>query len=74
MHKKNRWPLNRSHRGRYADTDQRFNTGIPAHRACLQAFVKPQGEPAKLHTEIGNSAVNEYNDYVTEMSKAAAEK
>ena len=72
MHKKNRWRLNRSHRGRNADIDQHFNTDISAHRACLQAFVKARGELVKMHTEFGNSAVNEYNDYVTEMSKAAA--
>ena len=28
-----------------------------------------QGELVKMHTEIGNSAVNEYNAFVTEMSK-----
>ena len=74
MQQKNRRQVNRSHRGRYADTDQRFNTDLPSHRDCLQAFVKAQDEPVKMHTEIGNSAVNEYNDYVTEMSKVAAAK
>ena len=31
----------------------------------MQAFVKMQAELVKLHSEIGNNAVKEYNDYVT---------
>lgn len=46
-----------------------YNKDVLAYRDCLQAFVKAQGELVKMHTEIGNSAVNEYNAFVTEMSK-----
>ena len=40
---------------------------MKAYQDCLQTFVKVQSELVKLHSEVGNAAVNEYNDFVTEM-------
>jgi hypothetical protein len=51
-----------------------FNRDAKAYRECLQAFVKAQGALVKHHEEIGNNAVKEYNDYVTEMNKKKADE
>ncbi len=57
--------------GRLASNNQlkSFNNDAKLYRECLQAFVNAQAELVKFHTEIGNSAVKEYNDYVTEHTK-----
>ena len=73
MYPISRWRLNRPHPGHNADIDKLFKTDIPAHRDCLQAFVMAQDELVKMHTEIGNTAVNEYNEFVTEMNKKNAD-
>ncbi len=59
------------HPGRLATNNQlkTFNNDAKLYRECLQAFVNAQAELVKFHSEIGNSAVKEYNDYVTEVSK-----
>jgi hypothetical protein len=46
-----------------------FNRDVKSYRECLQAFVKAQAALVKHHEELGNNAVKEYNDYVTEMNK-----
>ena len=51
-----------------------FNAESKKYRECLQDFVKAQGELVKLHTEQGNAAVKEFNDYVTAMNKLKAEE
>ena len=40
---------------------------MKAYQDCLQIFVKAQADLVKLHSEVGNAAVNEFNDFVTEM-------
>ena len=64
------------HPGRLASNNQikSFNNDAKLYRECLQAFVKAQAELVKFHSEIGNSAVNEYNDYVTEFAKKKEEE
>lgn len=61
--------------GRLASANQvkTYNKDVLVYRDCLQVFVKAQGELVKMHTEIGNSAVNEYNEFVTEMNKKNAD-
>ena len=51
-----------------------FNSESKKYRECLRDFVKVQGELVKLHTEQGNAAVKEFNDYVTAMNKLKAEE
>ena len=55
--------------GRLASTSQikNYNAEVKAYQDCLQIFVKAQADLVKLHSEVGNAAVNEYNDFVTEM-------
>ena len=55
--------------GRLASANQikNYNAEVKAYQDCLQTFVKVQSELVKLHSEVGNAAVNEYNDFVTEM-------
>ena len=55
--------------GRHASTSQikNYNAEVKAYQDCLQIFVKAQADLVKLHSEVGNAAVNEYNDFVTEM-------
>ncbi len=62
--------------GRLATKNQlkTFDRDAKLFRECLQAFVKAQTELVKLHSDIGNSAVKEYNDYVTELSKKPDEE
>ena len=57
--------------GRLATSNQvkTYDKSVVTYRDCMQAFVKMQGELVKLHSEIGNNAVKEYNDYVTAGSK-----
>ena len=57
--------------GRLATSNQvkTYDKSVITYRDCMQAFVKMQGELVKLHSEIGNNAVKEYNDYVTAGSK-----
>ena len=57
--------------GRLATSNQvkTYDKSVLTYRDCMQAFVKMQGELVKLHSEIGNNAVKEYNDYVTAGSK-----
>ncbi len=57
--------------GRLATNHQlkTFGNEVNAYRDCMQAFAKAQGELAKQHTEIGNSAIREYNDYILELNK-----
>ena len=64
------------HPGRLATNNQlkTFNNDAKLYRECLQAFVNAQAELVKLHSEIGNSAVKEYNDYVTEYAKKKEEE
>ena len=64
------------HPGRLATNNQlkTFNNDAKLYRECLQAFVNTQAELVKFHTEIGNSAVKEYNDYVTEFAKKKEEE
>ena len=64
------------HPGRLATNNQlkTFNNDAKLYRECLQAFVNAQAELVKFHTEIGNSAVMEYNDYVTEFSRKKDEE
>ena len=64
------------HPGRLATNNQlkTFNNDAKLYRECLQAFVNAQAELVKFHTEIGNSAVKEYNDYVTEFAKKKEEE
>ena len=51
-----------------------FNSDVKTYRECLQAFVKAQAALVKRHEEIGNDAVKEYNDFVTEMNKKSADQ
>jgi hypothetical protein len=62
--------------GRLATNNQFkvFDKDEKAYRECLQTFVKAQAELVKLHAELGNSAVKEYNDYVTELKKKREEE
>ena len=62
--------------GRLATNNQlkTFNNDAKLYRECLQAFVNTQAELVKFHTEIGNSAVKEYNDYVTEFARKKEEE
>ena len=55
--------------GRLASANQikNYNAEVKAYQDCLQTFVKVQSELVKLHSEVGNAAVNEFNDFVTEM-------
>ena len=55
--------------GRLASANQikSYNAELKTYQDCLQTFVKAQSELVKLHSEVGNAAVNEYNDFVTEM-------
>ena len=46
-----------------------FNNDVKAYPDCLQTFVKARGALVKLHSEIGNSAVKEVDDYVFESNK-----
>ena len=64
------------HPGRLATNNQlkTFNNDAKLYRECLQAFVNAQAELVKFHSEIGNSAVKEYNDYVTEYAKKKEEE
>lgn len=64
------------HPGRLATNNQFkvFDKDEKAYRECLQAFVKAQAELVKLHSELGNSAVKEYNDYVTEVKRKRDEE
>ena len=57
--------------GRLATSNQvkTYDKSVVTYRDCMQAFVKMQAELVKLHSEIGNNAVKEYNDYVTAGSK-----
>ena len=57
--------------GRLATNNQlkTFGTEVNAYRDCMQAFAKAQGDLAKLHAEIGNNAIKEYNDYILELNK-----
>ena len=50
-----------------------FDGQSKKYRECLQDFVKAQAELVKLHSDDGNSAVKEFNDYVTEMNKQKAD-
>lgn len=50
-----------------------FDGQSKKYRECLQDFVKAQGELVKLHSDAGNSAVKEFNDYVTEINKLKAD-
>ena len=61
--------------GRLASTNQikNYNAEVKAYQDCLQTFVKAQSELVKLHSEVGNAAVNEYNDFVTEMKRKKEE-
>ena len=61
--------------GRLASTSQikNYNAEVKAYQDCLQTFVKAQSELVKLHSEVGNAAVNEYNDFVTEMKRKKEE-
>lgn len=62
--------------GRLATNNQFkvFDKDEKTYRECLQVFVKAQAELVKLHSELGNSAVKEYNDYVTEIKKKRDEE
>ena len=62
--------------GRLATNNQLkvFDKDERAYRECLQAFVKAQADLVKLHSELGNGAVKEYNDYVTEVKKKRDEE
>ncbi len=62
--------------GRLATNNQfkTFGTEVNAYRDCMQAFAKAQGDLAKLHAEIGNSAIKEYNDYILELNKTKDEE
>lgn len=51
-----------------------FNNDVKTYRECLQAFVKAQAALVKRYEEIGNDAVKEYNDFVTEMNKKNADQ
>ena len=57
--------------GRLATSNQvkTYDKSVVTYRDCMQAFVKMHAELVKLHSEIGNNAVKEYNDYVTAGSK-----
>ena len=61
--------------GRLASTNQikNYNAEVKAYQDCLQTFVKTQSELVKLHSEVGNAAVNEFNDFVTEMKSKKEE-
>ena len=61
--------------GRLATSNQVkfYEKSVVTYRDCMQAFVKMQAELVKLHSEIGNNAVKEYNDYVTAGSKPKEE-
>lgn len=61
--------------GRLAWTSQikNYNAEVKAYQDCLQIFVKAQADLVKLHSEVGNAAVNEYNDFVTEMKSKKEE-
>ena len=61
--------------GRLASTNQikNYNAEVKAYQDCLQTFVKTQSELVKLHSEVGNAAVNEFNDFVTEMKNKKEE-
>ena len=62
--------------GRLATNNQfkTFGSEVNAYRDCMQAFAKTQGDLAKLHAEIGNSAIKEYNDYILELNKTKDEE
>lgn len=62
--------------GRLATNNQfkTFGSEVNAYRDCMQAFAKAQGDLAKLHAEIGNSAIKEYNDYILELNKTKDEE
>ena len=58
-----------------------FDDDLNTYRDCMQAFAKAQGDLAKaqsdlakLHTEIGNGAIIEYNQYITELNKKKDEE
>ena len=61
--------------GRLASTNQikNYNAEVKTYQDCLQTFVKTQSELVKLHSEVGNAAVNEFNDFVTEMKSKKEE-
>ena len=61
--------------GRLASTSQikNYNAEVKAYQDCLQIFVKAQADLVKLHSEVGNAAVNEYNDFVTETKSKKEE-
>ena len=68
--------------GRLATKSQQsvYSENVKAYTECLKAFVKAETELVKLHTDmmklhtdVANSAVKEFNDFVTKISKSNAE-
>lgn len=50
-----------------------FTLGVETYKSCMQKFAADQQEAAKAAIEVGNAAIQEYNDFVAELNKETAQ-
>jgi hypothetical protein len=50
-----------------------FTRDMETYKNCMQKFAADQQEAAKAALEAGNAAVKEYNDFIAELNKDAAQ-